>query len=120
MAVLSGYAVDTYSQSARLTLKMENTTIREVLKAIEDQSEFRFFYSGQVNVDAKTSVNVNEKNITGTLDEIFQGTGISYVVYGRQIALFQGWKLNPRQEANSNRIRFQGPSPTMPEIRCPV
>ncbi len=95
MAVLSGYAVDTYSQSAKLTLKMENTTIREVLKAIEDQSEFRFFYSGQVNVDAKTSVNVNEKNIAATLDEIFQGTGISYVVYGRQIALF------PRLEAES-------------------
>jgi TonB-linked SusC/RagA family outer membrane protein len=101
VAILNGNAIDSYSQNARLTLKMGNTTIREVLKEIENQSEFRFFYSGQVNVDAKTSVSVSEKNVTETLDQLFHGTGIHYNIYGRQIALFL------RQENGSSGISQQ-------------
>jgi TonB-linked SusC/RagA family outer membrane protein len=85
--ILSGYASDSYSQAARLTLNMENSTIGNVLKAIENQSEFRFFYSGEVNTETKASLSVSNKNVMETLDELFRGTGIRYDIYGRQIAL---------------------------------
>lgn len=90
LAILSSYATDSYSQAARLTLNMENSTIGNVLKAIEDQSEFRFFYSGAVNTDTKASVSVSDKNVMETLDELFRGSGIRYEIYGRQIALLAG------------------------------
>jgi TonB-linked SusC/RagA family outer membrane protein len=87
IAILSGYATDSYSQSARLTLSIENSTIGSALKAIEDQSEFRFFYSGEVDVESSASVSVIDKNVMETLDELFRGTGIRYEIYGRQVAL---------------------------------
>lgn len=90
LAILSSYATDSYSQAARLTLNMENSTIGNVLRAIEDQSEFRFFYSGAVETDTKASVLVSNKNVMETLDELFRGTGIRYEIYGRQIALLAG------------------------------
>ena len=38
-------ATGVYSQNTRLTLKMENKRISEVFDAIEQQSEFYFFYN---------------------------------------------------------------------------
>lgn len=87
LTVFGSYAIESYSQSAMLTLNLEKSTINSVLKEIENQSEFRFFYSGEVNVDKTTSVNVNKKNIMETLDVALNGTGIRYEIYGRQVAL---------------------------------
>lgn len=87
IAILSGYATDSYSQAARLTLNIDNNSIKNVLKEIEKQSEFRFFYSGEVDVESSASVSVINKNVMETLDELFKGTGIRYEIYGRQIAL---------------------------------
>jgi TonB-dependent starch-binding outer membrane protein SusC len=87
VAALSSLAIDSYSQAARLTLNMENNSIKNVLNEIEKQSEFRFFYSGEVDVESNASVSVSNKNVMETLDELFQGTGIRYEIFGRQIAL---------------------------------
>ncbi|NCB08517.1 MAG: SusC/RagA family TonB-linked outer membrane protein, partial [Bacteroidia bacterium] len=76
-----------YAQSAKLTVVMENATVKNILGVIEDQSEFRFFYSGQVDVERKTSVNLKDGKIFDILDEIFENTNVKYEVYGRQIAL---------------------------------
>jgi TonB-linked SusC/RagA family outer membrane protein len=76
-----------YAQSAKLTVVMENATVKNILGEIEDQSEFRFFYSGQVDVERKTSVNLKDQKIFDILDEIFENTNVKYEVYGRQIAL---------------------------------
>ncbi len=85
--VVCSLAMESYSQTARLTLNMDKKAIKEVIRAIENQSEFRFFYSGEVDVDNEVSVNLNNKNIIETLDQIFQNTGIRYEIFGRQIAL---------------------------------
>ncbi len=90
IAIFSGFAIDSYSQAARLTLNLEQSTIKIALKEIENQSEFRFFYSDAVNVETSASVSVLNKNIMETLDELFKGTGIRYEIYGRQIALLAG------------------------------
>ena len=39
LAVLGTWAKDTYSQSARISLNLENASIEEVLNKIEDESE---------------------------------------------------------------------------------
>ena len=76
-----------YAQSAKLTVVMENATVKNILGVIEDQSEFRFFYSGDVDVERKASVNLKDRKIFDILDEIFEDTNVKYEVYGRQIAL---------------------------------
>ena len=38
-------AVETHAQNARINLNMTNSTVKEVLKGIENKSEFTFFYN---------------------------------------------------------------------------
>ncbi|MFV0266538.1 MAG: TonB-dependent receptor plug domain-containing protein, partial [Draconibacterium sp.] len=85
--ILGSFASESYSQATKLTLNVENSTVKEILSEIERQSEFRFFYSGSVDIDRKTSVNKRNSKIFDILDEIFIGTEIEYEVIGRQIAL---------------------------------
>ncbi len=90
ISVLSSFAMENYAQSTKLTLALENTTIRGILNNIESQSEFKFFYSSNVDVERKASVKQKNKKVFDILDELFDGTGIKYEVHGRQIALLSG------------------------------
>lgn len=85
--ILGSFASESYSQATKLTLNIENSSVKEILSEIERQSEFRFFYSGSVDIDRITSVNKRNSKIFDILDEIFIGTEIEYEVIGRQIAL---------------------------------
>lgn len=88
ISVLGSLAVESYSQTTRLTVNFEDTSIKQILNQIEEQSEFRFFYSGDVNVEQKASIAKKEKAVTEILDDLFQGTEVKYRLLGRQIALF--------------------------------
>lgn len=89
LTVLGGLAAESYSQSTKLTLNIENSTVKEILSEIEDQSEFRFFYSGNVDVERKTSISSKNGQIFEILDDLFEDTGVKYEVRGRQIALIK-------------------------------
>lgn len=87
LTVLTSIAADSYSQSVKLTLKLENTRIEDVLGRIEDQSKFRFFYNEEINLEKRISLNASDKSIVNILDEIFRGKGIHYEIIDRQIIL---------------------------------
>jgi TonB-linked SusC/RagA family outer membrane protein len=89
ITVLGSFAADSYAQTTKLTLDVENATIKSILSKIESQSEFKFFYSSNVDVDQTASVSQQNKKVFDILDELFEGTGIKYEVYGRQIALME-------------------------------
>ena len=92
VSVLSVFAVDSYSQTTKLTLNLEKSTIRNVLNEIENKSEFKFWYSGDINVENMISISQNDKNILEILEEVFKGTDIRYEIYNRQIALYKDTK----------------------------
>lgn len=77
-----------YSQSTRLSLQLKNATIREILETIENQSEFFFMYNGSIiDVNQRVSVKADNALINDLLNQILSGTGISYKIDNRQIAL---------------------------------
>ena len=90
LSVFSVFASETYSQTTKLSLSIRNETIQNVLRRIEDQSEYRFFYSGKIDTDKRVSIESQKNEIREILDEILKGTNISYKIVGRQIALFAG------------------------------
>ncbi|OFX30221.1 MAG: SusC/RagA family TonB-linked outer membrane protein [Bacteroidetes bacterium GWF2_42_66] len=82
------FAIDLYSQNARINLNMSNATIKSVLAAIEDQSDFYFMYEAHsVNVDQKVTVSAENKTVPEILNNLFANTGITYKINNRQIAL---------------------------------
>lgn len=97
------YAVDSYAQSTKLTLQLSDKAIEEILFQVEEQSEFRFFYNENVNVENKVSLNVKNKTVFEVLDEILRGSNIEYRVMGRQIALYnkeEGFTWSVAQQIN--------------------
>lgn len=80
------YAVSTYSQSTRLSLNLQNTTIRDVFDEIEKNSEYIFFYYDKaLDVNRKVSVNEQNQTVDKILDRLFQSTDNTYAIEDRQI-----------------------------------
>ncbi len=96
ISVLSSLASKSYSQETMLNVVSNNSTIEDVLRKIENQSEFRFFYNNKnVDVSRKVSVNLKDKKVFEVLDELFKDSEIEYKVYDRQIALYSSETDNP-------------------------
>lgn len=87
VTVLTGIAADSYSQSTKLTLRLENVRIEDLLNKIENQSQFRFFYNEEINLDKKVSIDVSTETITNILEKIFADKKIHFEIVGRQIIL---------------------------------
>ena len=77
-----------YSQTTKLSIDAKNQKVSDVLKSIEDQSEFRFFYKNE-QVDATRKVNIvaEKKSIEEILETIFEGTEVSYTFFEDKLIL---------------------------------
>ncbi len=77
-----------YSQNTLLNLKLDNTTIAEVFDAVENQSEFFFFYNkGQINDKEIVSVDLSNCKIDDVLTSVFGKDVVSYEIYGKNIII---------------------------------
>ena len=79
LSVGSVFAAEAYAQSATLTMRMNNKSIKEVFNYIEKNSEFVFVYLDNV-IDSHKVVDVNVDNqpVTVILDQLFKGTLAPY------------------------------------------
>ncbi|RKD90346.1 TonB-linked SusC/RagA family outer membrane protein [Mangrovibacterium diazotrophicum] len=82
-----------FSQSTALSLNHKNSTVKEILGAIEDQSEFRFAFSSEyLDLDRKVSIQSSNESISNILKEVFQGTSVKYTINDRMIILYNDAK----------------------------
>ncbi len=95
ISIFSCFASNTYSQNTKLNIVENNSTLLNLLHAIEGQSEFKFFYNENVDVSMAISVNANQKTIFDILDAVLANTAIKYKVIGRQIALYNKDAMEP-------------------------
>ena len=108
-SVVCIFASETYSQSKKLNLNMKNATVKEVLSAIEDQSEFKFMYSGKV-IDVNREVAINEENakIEDALKSLFAGTDVEYTIKDRIIVLSPSTLINNEQTSTQQQKSISG------------
>jgi TonB-linked SusC/RagA family outer membrane protein len=82
------FAVDTYSQQTRFSMKFEKTKLENVLNEIENQSEYYFLYNQDyVDVDQDVHIYVKDQGIEEVLTQLLKSTGIRFSIYNRQIVL---------------------------------
>ncbi|MDO6604439.1 TonB-dependent receptor [Arenibacter palladensis] len=88
---LSSFAAipaSSYSQDTKLSLSVANTSIKQVLTEIEENSEFYFVYNNNlVNVERKVSLDVNKWKISKILDAIFENDEVVFSLMDRQIII---------------------------------
>lgn len=79
-----------YSQTARLSVEVNNTTVGDVLHEIEEQSEFYFTYnSSVVNTKRVVSIDMKNRQVNEILDELFAGENIGYSINDKHIVLYK-------------------------------
>ncbi len=87
-SVISASADNSYSQETKFNLVFEQMSVRQVLRAVENNSEFIFLYSEKaVDLDRKVSLKVRNGSVSEILDEVFKGTDNYYEIHDRQIAI---------------------------------
>ncbi|MCG6189704.1 TonB-dependent receptor [Maribellus maritimus] len=88
VSVAGVLANKSYSQTKMLNLNMHEATVKEVLKSIEDQSEFYFLYSENlIDVERKVNITIENKKVEQVLNLIFEGTGVEYSIRDHFIVL---------------------------------
>jgi len=77
-----------YSQTTRLDLKVENKSMREVLKLIEEESNFRFFYNDEFNELTKNvNIEVESKKINFILDQLLADSDVTYKILENNVVV---------------------------------
>lgn len=95
-----GAVASSYAQSTKLTLKVKNEPIAQVIKKIEQQSKYTFVYNvDEVDLDRKVSISAQGTSIKDVLNNIFAGQPIEFVIKERHVALY--YKL---QQKNTRKI----------------
>lgn len=95
------FAASLSLQAQNIRIEYKDTPIKTILKSITLQSGYTFVYSDALTeLDKKISVSYSQKEggIEGVLKKILEGTGITWNVKGKQVALF-------------NKFIKEGPAP---------
>ncbi len=93
------FSMTSYSQNLKLSLNLRRATVKEVLTAIENQSDFIFFYQDdEVDLNRKVSIVVENQNIVQILDQLFKGTPNEYLIQDRQIILRKRRVMPPEKK----------------------
>ncbi len=88
ISAIQSFAVTGYAQNTRLTLDMKNSTVKEVLQQIEQQSEFYFLYNSElIDVQRKVDLTVENATIDDILNQVFSDGKVDILVRDRHIVL---------------------------------
>lgn len=88
IAVLQVFATETYSQDTKMSMDLGEATVEQVLKEIENNSEFYFLFNQElVDVTRKVQVSFHDQQIDKILASVFESTDVDFYVMDRQIIL---------------------------------
>ncbi|WP_321285882.1 TonB-dependent receptor [uncultured Sunxiuqinia sp.] len=114
------FAVETYSQTAKLNLELKNTSLKDVLAKIEEQSNYYFLYNGElIDVDRKIDLSIQNKDVETVLDEIFDDSNVSVLVKERHIILTPVNKVS-QQEVSISGVVTDGSGVPLPGVTVVV
>ena len=84
-----------YSQQTKLNLNVKKTMVKDVLKLIEDQSEFSFMYNAsKIDVYREIDLNVEKSSVEDVLKKIFTGEYVTYKIINRNIIISSDSEAN--------------------------
>lgn len=78
----------TPAQEKTITLQVTNAPVSTVMKQIENQSGYTFFYNTKdIPLSRNVTLSIANENIRTTLDKLFQGTNVTYSIDDKSIIL---------------------------------
>ncbi|TVR69130.1 MAG: SusC/RagA family TonB-linked outer membrane protein [Marinilabiliales bacterium] len=88
------------SMHGQVTLSVHNESIRDVLREIETQSPYRFFYNEAfADLNKRVNINVDDTDINSTMDELLLMSDMSYRVLENNLVV-----IAPRKELQQHVV----------------
>lgn len=82
------FASSSYAEKTIFSIEMKEKTVSEVLEAIEEQTDFHFFYNSKlIDMDRRISIDLQNKDVFTVLDHIFKESGVKYKVIEKDVIL---------------------------------
>lgn len=79
-------SLDIFAQDVRITLTVENQTLKNVIVALEQQTEFTFLYSStHIDMQQKISFVAKDEPLKSVLDNICKQARLDYSIENKQI-----------------------------------
>lgn len=104
ISTLSLSAKISYSQETKISLRLENATLRDILKEIGKKTEFSFWY---MNIDLKdeqkVSLSMKDQSINKILDIAFQNQNLTYEIKDKVILIYKSSGYTP-EALQQNKI----------------
>jgi TonB-linked SusC/RagA family outer membrane protein len=76
------------SLSAQISLNVKEVPVRQVMKTIEEQSDYRFFYNESMpDLQKKISLVFTDAPVADALKDLFANTDINYRIEGKTVVL---------------------------------
>ncbi|RNC63396.1 SusC/RagA family TonB-linked outer membrane protein [Proteiniphilum sp. X52] len=104
-------ANNSYSQNVKVSLNIQNATITDIFREIENQTDYRFFYNKTVlDTEKRVSVDTYQKAVSAILDQLLAGENVCYTMVNNYIVLTpkEGGKTNSSAVAQNNRKTITG------------
>lgn len=102
---LLAISAESYSQAQRINLNMKDAQIIDVFNAIEQQSEFYFFYKNdELNVNEKVDVQFQDATIDHIMSRLLQGKALSYKIVDRYIVISPEARTALIKQVNASKV----------------
>lgn len=93
-----------YSQTMRITLNMKNASIENVIKALEEKTNYTFLYKHEVIQNKRhVDVEATNKRLNNVLNELLSPLGLSYTIDDNVIIITNAAN-NPQQKPTTRKI----------------
>lgn len=96
------------TQGKSFTVRLENKSVKDVIRYIENNSEFIFIYAKNSldMLDQKVSIHIKNRKISDIMELLAKETGLNYEIKGRQVILSN--KESNLQQDNKKGINVNG------------
>ena len=96
-----------FSQNKNISLQLKNKPISLIIKAIEEQTDFRIIYNAR-KIDAEQLADINVQNVTleTALKQLFTGKNISFYIQKKQVLLTNAAPAPSAASSSDEKERF--------------
>ncbi len=111
--ILFSKASSSYSQEPNFTLKLQSVSIKEVFNEIENNSDYIFVFSDNVESEImkKTDVDAHAKTVADIVSEVLRNTNLKYRILNKQIVIYR------ESDNNETNLLHQQPQQKKGEIK---
>ena len=104
IALFQAKAMESYSQTTKVSVEAERIALTDLFSSIEKQSEFLFFYVDSDVKDIYVNVNAQNKQINEILSKALSGMNLTYTINDRSISIMKKSSVTQQTKQISGKV----------------